>query len=660
MEEPEPGLAPLDPLEGQAGDGPEDGVSVAIFEEASTDASFESTPHRFWRRAVALAMGVTSVFASAPASSGDSSRIEGSDRYGTAVGVSQRFSNMEQPSRSVVIASGEKFADALASAPLAAISEAPVLLTTRDTVPDQTRSELQRLQPDRIVVVGGQQAISQQAASSLESVAPVVRVAGADRYETAVALSQAWQPGVTDVFIASGNSYADALTGAAAAGEAKVPILLVDRNGLPASVAQELRRLGPQRISVLGGTAAISDAVAAQLRDFTQDVQRLAGNNRYETAVAVSQARSLPAPNFVFLATGENFPDALSAAAQAGPEDATLLLTRPTCLPDVVQAELDRLGRPNVVVLGGQLAVSQAAASGAACPVPPKPSGELYAVGGTTPSDTFQLLRIPLPLGSGPPEQALPPKPRCLDVALLPDGSFAAACYDRPNLSEGAEGILFLAITDGQGRYEDIPGSYGDETNPNLSPDGSLLVYNVYGPHGTLYPRIELYDMAAHTRRVLVDYGEPQLYEPRFSPSGRQIIFRNGVGQTQPGTVAPEAAWGIINTDGTGLRMLTKPIPGLGYGGVKSVDWLTEDRLVLVDGDGKLFTANLDGSGLAPGPQVSCKLEAIDVDPTNGMITMQSNTSTECRTKIGTVFPDGSQLSYLDLGRDVSDPVFPH
>src|SRR5690349_1703557 len=93
-----------------------------------------------------------------------------------------------------------------------------------------------------------------------------VRVAGDDRYATAVAMSQIVFPaGAPTVLVASGEAFPDALAGGAAAGVNHAPLLLTSAAELPAVVADELRRLAPRRVSVLGGPAAVSDHVLAEI-----------------------------------------------------------------------------------------------------------------------------------------------------------------------------------------------------------------------------------------------------------------------------------------------------------------------------------------------------------------------------------------------------------
>ena len=94
------------------------------------------------------------------------------------------------------------------------------------------------------------------------------RLAGADRYATAAAISQAtFSPGVPVAYVATASSFPDALAGGAAAA-GKGPILLVSPAGIPAATAGELARLKPGRIVVLGGSGAVSDSVLVELAAF--------------------------------------------------------------------------------------------------------------------------------------------------------------------------------------------------------------------------------------------------------------------------------------------------------------------------------------------------------------------------------------------------------
>ena len=218
--------------------------------------------------------------------------------------------------------------------------------------------------PD-ITVVGGEGAISEGVRAYIELAAknPVDRVAGADRYETAAAISQAAFPGGADVvFVASGTNYPDALVAVPAAAAAGGPILLSLPTGVPQATIDEITRLAPDRIVVLGGTGALSVGVEARLKSYAPTVDRLAGTSRYGTAAAVSAAFYDPGVSVVFVAGGEGFADALAAGPAAALGGGPVLLANAE-LPPETAAELDRLDPDAIIIVGGTAGVGELAAA---------------------------------------------------------------------------------------------------------------------------------------------------------------------------------------------------------------------------------------------------------------------------------------------------------
>jgi putative cell wall-binding protein len=189
----------------------------------------------------------------------------------------------------------------------------------------------------------------------------VTREAGPDRFATAATLAHdAFPSGAGVVHIASGRGFPDALAGAAGAGTAAGPVLLVEPNAIPSSVADVLTFLHPTHIVVLGGSAAVSDQVLQDLTAYAPGVVRRAGADRYGTAVAISEAEHDPGVARVYLATGDSFPDALAAAPIAGLVGAPVLLVHPDCIPPAVDDEITRLAPTAIVVLGGTATLSDA------------------------------------------------------------------------------------------------------------------------------------------------------------------------------------------------------------------------------------------------------------------------------------------------------------
>jgi putative cell wall-binding protein len=296
------------------------------------------------------------------------SRLSGADRYVTSAAISA--ASFAANARVVYIANGSNFPDALSGAPVAGKDGAPVLLVAADSIPDSIATELRRLVPERIVVLGGTSAVSDAVAAQLAAFTTspgglVGRWAGSDRYETSAAISSVnFAANANVVYVANGSNFPDALSGAPIAGAQKAPVLLLQADGIPASIQIELARLHPTSIVVLGGTSAVSDAVAQQLATFTANpgvpVTRSSGADRYATSAAISASHvASPAP-VVYIANGSNFPDALSGAPVAGTRGAPVLLVSAGAIPDVIQSELTRLRPSKIVVLGGTNAVSVA------------------------------------------------------------------------------------------------------------------------------------------------------------------------------------------------------------------------------------------------------------------------------------------------------------
>jgi len=189
----------------------------------------------------------------------------------------------------------------------------------------------------------------------------MTRLAGVDRYATAVAVSQSTFPsGASIAYLATGSDFPDALAAAAAAG-GRGPVLLTAPTGLPSSTGAELERLHPSKIVVVGGEAAVPDTTLTTVSSDVPSatVTRLSGSDRYGTAVAVSQAAFPSGAPIAFVATGADYPDALSAAAASGGRGPVLLVS-PDALPASTATELERLNPSQVLIVGGTLAVPSA------------------------------------------------------------------------------------------------------------------------------------------------------------------------------------------------------------------------------------------------------------------------------------------------------------
>ncbi|MEA3502982.1 MAG: cell wall-binding repeat-containing protein, partial [Actinomycetota bacterium] len=198
----------------------------------------------------------------------------------------------------------------------------------------------------------------------LAKLGPITRVWGRDRYATAAEISKAtFSAGADIAYVAVGTDYPDALVGAPIVAGREGPLLLTRGDTLDKYARQELARLGPDEIVVVGGGGIISNSVVAQLRDLAPKVTSVTDSNRYATAIEVSRHGFPSGAHTVFVAIGTKYPDALAGGPPAADAPAPILLVPETYLPSSVAAELVRLDPDRVVILGGPAAVSSAVES---------------------------------------------------------------------------------------------------------------------------------------------------------------------------------------------------------------------------------------------------------------------------------------------------------
>lgn len=187
----------------------------------------------------------------------------------------------------------------------------------------------------------------------------ITRVAGTTRFDTAVEIAKKYFPGErTTVYVANGMNFPDALAAGPAAASESAPLLLTAKGSIQANVLDEIRRMKPKSIKVVGGADVVSDDVAAELAKIGA-VTRIEGGDRFATAAKVSSSRGAT-QGTVYIANGMNFPDALAGGSGAAREDASMLLTAPKAMSDETIVELRRLNPKKVVLVGGTDVVSTA------------------------------------------------------------------------------------------------------------------------------------------------------------------------------------------------------------------------------------------------------------------------------------------------------------
>ena len=281
--------------------------------------------------------------------------VAGNDRFETAVEASKEAypDGLDSAGeRTVVIATGRNWPDALGGSSLAGALDGPILLVDTDSVPGEVTAEIKRLDADKAIILGGTAAVGAPVETALKSQlgqADVTRIAGTNRYDTAnrVAkrvISEAGAGYDGTAFVATGDKFPDALGAAPIAAANAWPLYLASpSSGL--SAATKSAMAGVEKVVVLGGTAVVSADVESYLKTEygAGDVTRLAGSDRYETAVKVATYGVQNAGlgwNRVAIATGLNFPDALAGGVLQGKVGSVMLLTKPEALNGYTKAAL--------------------------------------------------------------------------------------------------------------------------------------------------------------------------------------------------------------------------------------------------------------------------------------------------------------------------------
>lgn len=268
---------------------------------------------------------------------GSMPRLAGGTRYETA-GLLFDQGNWQQGG-SIVLASGANYPDALAASALAGDLNAPIMLTDPNGLSTETEWRIQNLKPTRVYIIGGNAAVSakveRRIAQLIGSEANIQRIAGDTRYDTSLMVASSLSNPSDTVIVTTGTNYADALSISPYAFATGSPVVLCNpSSGLSNSALKAIKKAGYKKAVIVGGNSAVPASVASQLK--AQDigsVTRLSGDTRYATSAKIAEFELKSNVGFTidgaYLATGQNFPDALAAGAVSGKRLTPLLLVDP-------------------------------------------------------------------------------------------------------------------------------------------------------------------------------------------------------------------------------------------------------------------------------------------------------------------------------------------
>ncbi|MFD3155937.1 cell wall-binding repeat-containing protein [Haloimpatiens sp. FM7330] len=282
-------------------------------------------------------------------------RLSGNDRYKTSIAVSKDGWN--NGCDYVVLASGENYPDALCAVTLAKKYDAPVLLCPKNNISNDILSEIKRLGAKHIFIMGMQGALSDKVEAEVkkaDSKITVERIGGKNRYETAVKVADKIDS--SEIVLASGDNYADALSIAPIAAKKGIPVLLTGKKSLPVEVQKFIKSKSITKTYIIGQNGVISKEIENNM----PNSERLGGKDRYKTNLQIINRFSKDI-NFkkVYAAVGgpgkKDFADALSGAALAAKNSSSIILTsknQKKYSQEIIKNNLSE--KPEIIALGGQ------------------------------------------------------------------------------------------------------------------------------------------------------------------------------------------------------------------------------------------------------------------------------------------------------------------
>ena len=519
-------------------------------------------------------------------------RYGGADRYATSLLIAEAFATDAGGSLEwVVLVSGRRWTDAVVAASAAGALGAPVLMTPPDELRADALEFLQRVGVSKALVVGPDtsgggehgpgRGVGEEVLEALgDAGISAERVAGDDRYGTGVAAAGRVTPGAMGdlgrtAVIASGEVFADALVAGPFAARGIHPVLLSSPGALHADVAGYLGDAGIEHVVLMGGTAALSDAVEQAVADLGIDVTRVAGSTRYDTAVKAAElvadrysaAAGKPcfANDTIGVARARVPFDSFSAAPLLGRQCAPLVLADPGRIPADTAAFLDTARDAHdavgLRVFGGDAAVSQAAIDAYVAGEEPDTAAEAPGESDESdesdePDDETDAAGPALPPegacggSASDPVRRLSDNPKSEDPAWSPDCTMLV-------FSRGSD--LHVSQADGSDprRIAGINAAFLDE--PAWSPDGKRIAYSHgLSVDGNWRSHIWVVNADGSDAVQLTD-GDVEDMQPSWSPDGSRITFGRvlGDGRDENGDrVDSDRRIAIIGVDGSELALL--------------------------------------------------------------------------------------------------------
>lgn len=285
-------------------------------------------------------------------------RISGDNRVETSIELSKKAYPGEVDT--LFLAGYQGDADALTASFMAGQMKGPLLLANKEKISSKLFTEIKRLNPKEIIILGGENAVSEKIVDELKKAKyPTRRIQGRSRIETAVNLASDYymDQELDQVFLVEYDSLVDALAIGPVAAKTGIPVLITEKNRVPKEVKEFLERMDVKKVTIVGGESTVSKKGREELLKLVDKVERVSGRDRIETSLNIAK-KYFTNPSSSFLANGWKNADALIGGYFAAMEDAPIILIKQNAFKNSVSDYLSK-GIKKAYILGGEAVLNE-------------------------------------------------------------------------------------------------------------------------------------------------------------------------------------------------------------------------------------------------------------------------------------------------------------
>lgn len=262
-------------------------------------------------------------------------KIAGKDRTETAIEISKR-----RVREDVILVNGSSFSDAISAISLAKKENAAILLNQSKELDPRNKSEISRIQAEKVFIIGGNKVISSSIEEELQEGHDVIRIFGENRFDTNKKVNEyVFTQKPETIIITNASAFADLLSISAYAYQNQIPIIISDKEG----EKLDIDGIDPRTTYLVGVEGVLSRSIEKKVKKPI----RIAGSNRYETSLAVQES-FYKNQSDVFVTTGEHFADALAGVTLCNNGENILLVKKST-------KEIPENSKYNFTLIGGRI-----------------------------------------------------------------------------------------------------------------------------------------------------------------------------------------------------------------------------------------------------------------------------------------------------------------